>query len=341
MDMRLGAFRFQPGSRSTDGDQGGDRDRDAQMADMAAQLAALRAIVDDLNVGIVVLDQERRVQFINRAFRRFWRVPDEMAESHLTFMRLMYHGRGMKAYAVSHDRLGDYVAKQLDLIRSGEERPLQIRFANGAVIQFRCKALPTGGRLLTYGNVSEITHQADALERLASADGMTGLNNRRHFLVLAEAEWSRFQRYGRPLALLMMDIDFFKSVNDKYGHDAGDEVIKSVADVLQKHKRTSDIVGRLGGEEFALILPETTFDNAAAAGERFRQLVADTVITVAGQRIPVTVSVGASICHADMAGIDELLKQADVALYDAKRSGRNRVCRFDPGKPAELAAVSG
>jgi diguanylate cyclase (GGDEF)-like protein len=268
--MRIGAIRFPVSAVSS-----GDRDLKARIADMAAELSAMRAIVDDLNVGIVVLDQERRVKFINRAFRRFWRVPDEMANSDLTFVRLMYHGRGMKAYAVSHDQLGEYVAKQMDLIRTGEEGPLQIRFANGAVIQFRCKALPDGGRLLTYGNVSELARQADALERLACVDGMTGLNNRQHFLVLAEYEWARFKRYNRPLAFLMIDIDQFKSVNDTYGHDVGDEVIKSVADTLKKYKRTSDIVGRFGGEEFALMLPEATLDSAVTAAERLRQLVAN------------------------------------------------------------------
>jgi diguanylate cyclase (GGDEF)-like protein len=314
----------------------------AKIAEMAAQLVALRAIVDDLDYGIVVLDHDRKVQFINRAFRRFWRVPDDMlnnmAESEQSFVKLMYHGRGASAYAVTHDRLGDYVAQQLDLIRSGEERPLNMRFANGEVVQFRCKALPNGGRLLTYGNVSELVRQADAMERLASIDGMTGLNNRRHFLELAGAEWSRFRRYGRPLAVLMLDIDLFKSVNDTYGHDAGDEVIKSVAAVLQKHKRTSDIAGRLGGEEFALILPEATIDSAVAAAERLRNLVADQTIDVKGQRIPVTISVGASHCTADSNSIEEVLKQADIALYRAKRAGRNRVCRFEPSEPFEAQA---
>jgi PAS domain-containing protein len=89
-----------------------------RIADGAAQLLALRTIVDDLDYGIVVLDRDRRVQFVNRAFRRFWRIPDEAAAGEPSFIKLMYHGRGASAYAVSHDRLGDYVAKQLDLIRS-------------------------------------------------------------------------------------------------------------------------------------------------------------------------------------------------------------------------------
>ena len=174
--------------------------------------------------------------------------------------------------------------------------------------------------------------EAEALERLAAIDGMTGLNNRRTFLTLAETEWTRFRRYSRPMALLMCYIDHFKSVNDTYGHDVGDDVIKTVADILQKQKRPSDIAGRLGGEEFALVLPEATLDSAVAAGERLRKLVADHVITAGGTRIgiAVTISVGASICHAATTGVEELIKQADLALYEAKRSGRNHVCRYTP-----------
>jgi diguanylate cyclase (GGDEF)-like protein len=288
----------------------------------------LRVLVDDLNYGIVVLDRERRVQFINRAFRRFWRVPDEQVEGGQTFLKLMYHGRGTTAYAVSADRLGDYIAKQLDLIRTGEERPLTIRLSNGEAIQFRCKALPNGGRLLTYENISELAEEAEALERLACSDGLTGLNNRRRFLVLANNEWARFQRYKRPLALLMADIDKFKSVNDTYGHDVGDEVIKAVAGVLQANKRTNDIAGRLGGEEFAMVLPEATFDNAVIAAERFRQLVANRVIVAGNQRVPVTVSLGVTSANEQTSGIEEMLKQSDLALYEAKQTGRNRVCPF-------------
>jgi PAS domain-containing protein len=140
---KAAANRSQKNARSTGGAQNlgaenlgaqdlGAQDLGVKAADMSAQLSALRAIVDDLDYGIVVLDQERRVQFINRAFRRFWRVPDELAESKPTFIKLMYHGRGIEAYAVSHDRLGDYVAKQLALIRTGEERPLNIELRNGA-----------------------------------------------------------------------------------------------------------------------------------------------------------------------------------------------------------------
>lgn len=324
--MQLGAIRFPLDDRVADA----SAHAGARIADLTAQLSILRAIVDDLNVGIVVLDAQRRVTFINRAFRHFWRVPDDMITDGLTFVRLMYHSRGSRTYAISHDRLGDYVARQMDLIRAGEERPLQIRFPNGAAIQFRCKALPDGGRLLTYGNVSELARQADAFEQLACVDGLTGVYNRRHFLTLAEIEWSRFQRYRRPLALLMVDIDHFKSVNDRYGHDVGDTVIKSVAQMLQCHRRASDIVGRLGGEEFALMLPEATLDNAATVGERLRRFVEEAAVKAGEIILSVTVSIGASASDDGTAGVEALLKQADVALYQAKHSGRNRVCRFEP-----------
>lgn len=305
--------------------------------DEAAELTALRAIVDDLDHGIVVLDAERRVAFVNRAFRTFWNVPAAVSAARPTFVKLMYHGRGSSAYAVPQHRLGDYIAKQLEAIRSGDGAPVNIRLTSGATIEFRCKALPGGGRLLTYGNVSELVRQAETLERLAATDAMTGLANRRQFFKLAAAEWSRAQRYQRPLALLMLDIDLFKSINDSHGHAAGDEVIRAVANILAAHKRGSDVAARLGGEEFALLLPEATADAAVAAGERLRKLVADAVILAEGKRIAVTISIGATAAAADTRSVEDLLNEADIALYAAKRGGRNRVCRHDPAYALKAA----
>jgi diguanylate cyclase (GGDEF)-like protein len=326
--MRIAASRFPVNPRPPAG--GGEQGLRVEVAEMAEEVAALREIVDVLNVGIVVLDKDGHVRFMNRVFRYFWRVSDDMVTTDLTFGQLMRHGRGMRAYAMTHERAEEYLGKQMDIIRSGEDRPLQMRLANGGMIQFRSKTLPRGGHLLSYGNVSELAKEAAAFERLACIDGLTGLNNRRHFMTLAAMEWSRFKRYGRPLALLMMDVDFFKSVNDRYGHGIGDEVIKTVGNIVQNHKRTSDIVGRIGGEEFALLLPEASSDNAAAAGERFRRLVAACSLDAGVERISVTLSVGVGASHNQTSGIEQMMKEADIALYEAKRSGRNRVCRFEP-----------
>jgi len=306
--------------------------------------AALRAIIDDLDYGVVVLDSGRRVQFINRAFRRFWRIPDDLAESRPLFVKLMYHHRGSEAYAVSHERLGTDVAKQLALIRSADplrESPFNIHLRDGKILQVRCRVLPDGGRLLTYSNVSELVHEVEAIELAASLDGLTGLNNRRHFMALAGIEWSRFKRYGRSLAMLMIDIDLFKSVNDTYGHDVGDRVIKMLADLLNNNKRLSDIAGRLGGEEFALILPEATIGSAATVADRLRRIVVDSAITAEKQRVSITISIGVSGCENGARTLDELIKQADVALYQAKRSGRNCIRRFQGNMPAEAATAKG
>jgi diguanylate cyclase (GGDEF)-like protein len=157
-------------------------------------------------------------------------------------------------------------------------------------------------------------------------------------MVLSEAEWSRFQRYQRPLSMLMLDIDHFKSVNDRYGHAVGDEAITSVATACQNGKRNSDIAGRLGGEEFAILLPETDAAQAMVVAERIRESIAAQFLTVHKVRFNVTVSVGIAPASLGMSGIDALLREADAALYRAKEAGRNRVIVAAPQQTPRLAA---
>src|SRR6185369_67413 len=140
---------------------------------------------------------------------------------------------------------------------------------------------------------------------------------------LAEAEWSRFQRYQRPLSILAIDIDHFKSVNDRYGHAAGDEAIVSVADACQQGRRTSDVVGRFGGEEFVMLLPETDRAQAMIVAERLREAVAAHVLHVHKVQFKLTISIGVAQATLSMSGIDALLRAADQALYQAKAEGRN------------------
>jgi diguanylate cyclase (GGDEF)-like protein len=176
---------------------------------------------------------------------------------------------------------------------------------------------------------AEAKRQAEYLHELATTDSMTGLRNRGHFMVLAEAEWQRCQRYQRALSLLILDIDHFKSINDSYGHNVGDQVIMMVAKLCDIKTRVSDIAGRLGGEEFGILLLEAGINDARMLADRLREFIAGEVVTVTDNNISTTVSIGLS--DAARAGsIAELFKQADVALYEAKRSGRNRVCCFAP-----------
>jgi diguanylate cyclase (GGDEF)-like protein len=166
------------------------------------------------------------------------------------------------------------------------------------------------------------------LELLATTDGLTSLLNRRHFESLASAEWARFQRYSRPLSLLVLDIDKFKSVNDRFGHDAGDLVIKAVAHICKATKRQPDVLARIGGEEFALLLPETDEAAAEIAAERLRASVQDHPLPLPdGTTLQVTISIGLAGAALSMASFEVLLKRADEALYEAKHSGRNKVMR--------------
>jgi diguanylate cyclase (GGDEF)-like protein len=175
--------------------------------------------------------------------------------------------------------------------------------------------------------VSERTRSeqtARYFQERAAHDGMTGLYNRSHFLEAATAEWVRYKRNRRPLALLMLDIDSFKSINDRHGHHVGDETIMRVAQALREQQRRSDVVARLGGDEFAVVLPETPLEDAMRVADRLRRCIFEG--TDDGEKF-VTVSIGVSEARRSN-GIIDMMKEADAALYEAKRKGRNRVCGF-------------
>jgi len=169
---------------------------------------------------------------------------------------------------------------------------------------------------------------ARLLEMQAHTDALTGLANRRHFFEMAEAELLRTRRYDAPLSLLMIDIDHFKEMNDTHGHRAGDRVLQNLARTCLEVLRNVDVAGRVGGEEFAVLLPETELAGAMEVAERLREAVEKSAVDrEEGRALRITVSVGVAILEAH-SNLDTLLSQADTALYDAKHQGRNRVCAF-------------
>lgn len=162
------------------------------------------------------------------------------------------------------------------------------------------------------------------LEALANKDGLTGLMNRRHFMQTAEMELQRAQRYRRPVTVAMADLDYFKRLNDTYGHAAGDAVLRAFAEQVRETLRQSDLVCRYGGEEFAFLFPEISPDETARLAERLRvACVAHAVPLPDGRSVTATVSIG--LADASECPIEIALKNADEALYEAKRLGRNRV----------------
>lgn len=289
------------------------------------ELEPLRAALDQSEVGVVLLDEDMRAQFVNRAFRKVWQMPDELADRKPLLAELMAHGRESKAHAVPADQLESYLAERIALVRAGDERPVDMRLADGGVVRCRCKPLTDGGRMLTYGNVGDLVRSADEFAEMAMRDALTGIYNRRHFMTRFDREWKRYRRYGRPLSLLVLDIDHFKSVNDRFGHDAGDQVIAHVAQMCGAQTRDSDVAARVGGEEFAILLPETDLAQACKVAERLRSAIAACPLTCASDNIAVTVSIGVALAEPAMADSAEMMKCADTALYASKHAGRNRV----------------
>ncbi len=185
----------------------------------------------------------------------------------------------------------------------------------------------------TIVDISERMHMIHELEHQARYDYLTGLANRRYFHELAEVELARAQRYGSLLTLLMMDIDFFKNINDTYGHKVGDLVLQHLALVCNEALREIDLIGRVGGEEFAILLPETAGLSALEVAERMRQEIQNTGVLINEQNdhIKFTVSIGVAMMLNENGTVDKMLQDADAALYQAKETGRNKVIVFSSG----------
>jgi diguanylate cyclase (GGDEF)-like protein len=177
---------------------------------------------------------------------------------------------------------------------------------------------------------ADLKSTSEKLRHAAYHDSLTGLYNRQYFQESIEREILRAQRYKHPLSLIMLDIDEFKTVNDTYGHHCGDIVLKTIGQMIRSGTRRSDVVVRFGGEEFAILLPETSLANAVTKGELCRSTVSEMEIEAEEHRIRVTISVGIAACtvNQDMTA-EGLIRAADEALYFSKRQGRNRITVWD------------
>lgn len=178
-------------------------------------------------------------------------------------------------------------------------------------------------KFLSGDNIERSYHEE--IFRLSTSDGLTQIYNRRYFEENLERELTRARRYGRPLALVLFDLDNFKGTNDKFGHRAGDFVLRQVAKLAAKRARSVDVVARFGGEEFAVILPEIDAQGAEHFAEDLRKLVDERVFEFERDTIPTQISVGVAVLHEGIKSGDDLVKEADRCLLAAKAQGRNRV----------------
>jgi diguanylate cyclase (GGDEF)-like protein len=197
----------------------------------------------------------------------------------------------------------------------------------------REQLLVNGDRIKVGPSILKFLSGADAeakyheeIYRMTIVDGLTQIHNKRALFEALEKELMRARRYERDLSLLMFDIDFFKRINDQYGHLAGDHVLRELARIVQERIRREEVFARYGGEEFVILLPETPLPGAAALAESLRARVANHAFVFQGERIPVTVSIGTALLGENDKVASDLIQRADEKLYEAKRGGRNRVC---------------
>lgn len=190
------------------------------------------------------------------------------------------------------------------------------------------------GKLAHMVSIRELTTAYEMLRKEAETDPLTELSNRRPFLRALEKEFARAKRFRHSMSVAMLDVDHFKSVNDTYGHDAGDQVLKAISDILVSEFRTIEHIGRLGGEEFAVIFPETDTEGAHAACARVLGKIQSTLTPVDGAKIGVTASIGTAEVTAKARDGATVLKWADERLYEAKRGGRNCVVSVSPAIPS-------
>ena len=213
--------------------------------------------------------------------------------------------------------IGKDVARRIDALKANYD--LQLAQRDAEIERLRNVELQS--------EIEERKRIQVVLEQMATVDALTNLNNRGQFFILAEREVERSLRYVHPLAGLMIDIDAFKLVNDQHGHIAGDQILVAIGVLINSQLREVDITGRYGGDEFVVLLPETSLDNALLVGERIRAAVAQQGILTDCGRIPVTVSIGVSEMRPKAADVSAelaaLLDRADRGLYQAKHSGRN------------------
>jgi len=301
----------------------------------------LMDMLQTIEVGVLVLDEDNRIRVWNgfmenhsgiassevqgrELFEQFPELPQAWLERKIATVRLLH----------------------IPTFSAWEQRPYLFRFSNRRPITGTepqmyqnitfCPLTNIRGDieyvcLLIY-DVTDIASNSRQLERsntqlrhLSQTDGLTGLYNRATWQAFLDTEFQRGKRYGSEASLVMLDIDHFKPINDTHGHPAGDQVIRKISALIKHNLRQPDLAGRYGGEEFAVILPETNLEGARCFAERLRESVEKTRIDCGSVELAVTISLGVATLASAHASADHWLEAADRALYKAKESGRNRV----------------
>ncbi|PXF29057.1 hypothetical protein WH50_22750 [Pokkaliibacter plantistimulans] len=283
--------------------------------------------------GIAVLDAKDQVIFYNQAFLNAFGLQNcpVYKQSYDDLLSWMFTtGVGMKAHT---HKLEDWLAYIHSQYRSAPFRNYEVELVDGRWLLMTEQLNPDGEVVLVCNDITlfkrvELALQKAQIElaRQAMTDELTGLPNRRHFMQQLDNECQRAHRYGHATSLAVIDIDHFKKINDGYGHLKGDDVLRHFAEVLTQQLRKNDVVGRLGGEEFALLLPETSQDSARAVIARLQQRLAGENLESIAPGFSYTFSAGVAECQSTpQFCCTDWIRTADEALYQAKAAGRNCV----------------
>ncbi len=308
----------------------------------------LRQIFETVNIGLVILDRSLNI----RTWNRWMANQSGMAEGSVAgspifslfpnlnnpvFLRNCKSVLAFGNFAFFSQKLHGY------LFPFAPPRSLQSRFD---FMQQSCTMGPVRDEngaidaiFLIVQDVTELAVYEKKLMEMNMQDGLTGILNRRYLDKRLEDEYQRAKRYERELSLIVFDIDFFKKVNDTYGHQCGDLILKNVAAGIASSIRKTDYLGRYGGEEFCCLLPETGIAGAVDVAERFRELVLSMENLYDDKIIKITISLGVARLTVSMNSAKEIFSRADEGLYQAKRTGRNRVVALDL-LPEQLQSVS-
>jgi len=284
--------------------------------------------------GIAVLDADDRFVFHNDAFARMFGFGGQSMVGRLHDDMLIWQYENRRGINIEKPSLQAWLDHVHARHRSAPFRNFEIDLIDGRWILLSVQVHPNGEAVMFCSDITrqktterELAEARAEVERLAMTDELTGLPNRRHFLQRLDAEVARARRYRRPMCLAMLDLDHFKQVNDRYGHAAGDEVLRHFAGFVRGSLRASDVVGRLGGEEFAVLMPETPLENGAYVLRRVADLLADARVDAVEAGFAYTFSAGMASLPLTEEGANgqTLLAGADQAMYRAKSAGRNRI----------------
>lgn len=292
-------------------------------------IAQRNIILDNEMIGSMIL-KNRKIKWCNKAMSKILGYPESTlsdASTRILFAdQEMFDEVGREAYPLKD---GLTYRKQFEM-KNAEGQRIWVD-VSGATVSYDKKK-----SLWLVNDISVPKTLEMKLKNQVDYDYLTGVHSRVWFMNQSELELNRSVRYGSALSLLMVDIDFFKRINDTYGHQAGDLILKKFAEISRNSLREFDICGRLGGEEFAILLPETPNEAAVKVAERLRSTIETTNISLQSDELTVkiTVSIGVTSLISKEDTISDLLNKSDIALYEAKKLGRNKVCLWSDNKVA-------